>query len=392
MEAARYICYNDIVNPEYAVYVHVPFCRRKCGYCSFISCAYREQAIPAYADSLCHEITTRADGGTAGTVFFGGGTPSLLSLEQVSDILSAVQKGFRLQTDAEISLEANPGTVDTGYLAGLRRMGVNRLSLGVQSFNDEELALLGRIHDAAGARAALADARAAGFMNVNLDFIYGLPGQTEARWRRTLEEAVSLHPEHLSLYALTLDEGTPLYTAVEKGDAPTPDPDAAAGHYELAEDMLKSSGYVHYEISNWALPGYECRHNLVYWHNEPYFGFGAAAHSSLGGHRLANTGDLDAYIASGGDAVEMDETIPLPLCRAETLILGLRLVRGIDVAGMSARLGMDIRGEYGGVFRDMEQAGLMERDNGFIRLTRRGRLLGNEVFWRLLPETEPASL
>lgn len=375
-----------------ALYIHVPFCRRKCGYCSFVSGADRADDINAYVDAVRVELARRAGGETLTSIYFGGGTPSLLSAGQLGDIFAAVRLHFNIRENAEISLEANPGTVDEDYLAEIRRLGINRLSLGFQSLDDAELGLLGRIHTAAEAREALAAARRAGFDNINLDLIYGLPGQTLAAWRRTLETAIDLHPEHLSLYALTLEPDTPMYRDVESGRLPAIDPDRAADQYELAEDMLDGADYRHYEISNWALPGRECRHNLVYWNNEPYLGIGVAAHSSVGGHRLANTDDLDAYLAafsgSSLSAGKMDEEISPAMYRAESVILGLRQGQGIDLTAISGRLGIDVLSEYGVRFEEMMEAGLLERSNGNIRLTRRGRLLGNEVFWRLLPEPE----
>jgi oxygen-independent coproporphyrinogen-3 oxidase len=371
-----------------AIYIHVPFCRRKCGYCSFVSCAGREGEIPAYVAALRREMAARARGETVPSVFFGGGTPSLLSVSQVGDILMTVREHFNLAKDAEVTLEANPGTVGETYLSGLRRIGINRLSLGVQRFDDGELARLGRIHTGEEAREAFATARRAGFDNINLDLIYGLPGDDREAWRRSLEAAVEIEPEHLSLYALTLEPETPLALAIADGEVAAPDPDTAADQYELAEDILDAAGYGHYEISNWARLGRECRHNLVYWDNEPYLGFGAAAHSSEDGRRYANTNDLDDYLAAGGlPPLSLDETLDEATRRAETVILRLRQGAGIDLAALSARLATDLTEDYRTPFGELTDAGLLELQNGRLRLTRRGRLLGNEVFWRLLPET-----
>jgi oxygen-independent coproporphyrinogen-3 oxidase len=387
MEHTPAFCYNETVTSR-AIYLHVPFCRRKCGYCSFVSCAGRESEIPAYVVALRREIAGRASGAAVPSIFFGGGTPSLLSVPRVETLLDTVHEHFVVAAHAEITLEANPGTVDEAYLGGLRRAGVNRLSLGAQRFEDSELTALGRLHSAAEARQAFTAARRAGFGNINLDLIYGLPGDSAAAWRTTLEAAVELKPEHLSLYPLTLEPDTPLGEAVAAGDVPAPDPDVAADQYELAEDCLEAAGYDHYEISNWARPARECRHNLVYWDNAPYLGFGVAAHSSVDGRRCANTNDLDEYLAAGGLApLALDERLDAETRRAETVILGLRQGRGIDLAATSGRLGTDVAGEYHAPFEDMTAAGLLERYDGRLRLTRRGRLLGNEVFWRLLPET-----
>jgi oxygen-independent coproporphyrinogen-3 oxidase len=366
------------VTRRIALYAHFPFCRRKCRYCSFVSCEGREADIPAYLNALKGEISHYAMGENVGSIYFGGGTPSLMTPGQVGDILASIRAHFPVSRGAEISIEANPGTVNLLYLAEIRQLGVNRLSLGMQSLNDNELALLGRIHRAAGAKEAFHQAREAGFVNVNLDFIYGLPGQSLADWRNTLEEALVLSPEHLSLYALTLEPGTPLWQAVVDKNLPDVEPDLAADQYELAEDMLAAYGYRHYEISNWAKPGRECRHNLVYWRNQPYLGVGVAAHSCLNGRRFANTSNLDDYLAAALPPKELDEIISPGLRLAETIILGLRLDSGVANASVADR--------YRQTVAEMTDLGLMESSGDSLRLTRRGRLLSNEVFWRFLPD------
>ena len=373
-----------------ALYVHIPFCRRKCRYCSFVSYEGREADIPAYVNAIKKEIANHAGGECVDSIYFGGGTPSLLSTGQIGEILEAARSHFTIDPAAEISIEANPGTVDEDYLTGIRRLGVNRLSLGVQSLRDDELKLLGRIHTAAQAEEAMSLARKSGFDNVNLDFIYGLPGQSLADWQVTLEKALALAPEHLSLYALTLEPGTPLWQAVEQKQLPAIDPDLAADQYELAEDMLAAGGYRHYEISNWARPGRECRHNLVYWRNLPYWGVGVAAHSCLDGHRYANTSSLDEYLAAFSRGAlpekQLDEKISPELWLAETVILGLRLGEGVSVAKISGQSGIDFQERYRRPVREMADLGLLEYSGGNIKLTRRGRLLSNEVFWRFLPD------
>ncbi|MBI2850379.1 MAG: radical SAM family heme chaperone HemW [Chloroflexi bacterium] len=378
------------VSKNIALYLHIPFCRRKCGYCSFTSYACRQADIPAYLRALKAELAQRTNGESVSSIYFGGGTPSLLMPEQIRDVLDTVHTLFKVDKGTEITTEANPGTVDEAYLRAIRALGVNRLSLGVQSLNDSELNLLGRIHTAAEARTAVRSARSAGFDNLNLDLIYGLPGQNLASWRETLKETIDLNPEHLSLYALTLEEGTSLYQAIEENRLPWVDPDVSADQYELAEDLLEKSGYKHYEISNWAKPGYECRHNLVYWHNGEYLGVGVAAHSSLNGHRLSNTSNLDEYLAAFANGLpfspEMDEEIGVGLQLAETVILGLRLDEGINLNQIQNCYGVDVVTTYRHQVEEMTEAGLLECTNGYLKLTPRGRLLSNEVFWRLLPE------
>ena len=388
------------VRNSIALYVHIPFCRRKCGYCSFVSYDCRQGDVPAYLRALKAELA-QLSGEFVSSIYFGGGTPSLLSAEQIGDLLTTINCLFVVDKGAEITMEANPGTVDETYLKAVRELGVNRLSLGVQSLNDSELNLLGRIHSASEARQAVRAARNAGFDNMNLDLIYGLPGQSLSSWKQNLEEVIALHPEHLSLYALTLEEETPLWRTIEENALPAIDPDLSAVQYELAEDLLEARGYRHYEISNWAkqtsLPltlslskGYECRHNLVYWQNLPYIGVGVAAHSCLNGHRLANTSDLDRYLADFTAGLpflpEMDEEIDSGLELAETVILGLRLDEGISVVDIRNRYGIDVLSYYHKQIEDMAEAGLLESRQGRLKLTRRGRLLSNEAFWRLLPD------
>lgn len=378
-----------------ALYIHVPFCRRKCDYCSFVSFSGRETEIGSYTDALCGELRERLEGQRLTTIFFGGGTPSLLTLSNMTSILETISRHADISPDAEISLEANPGTIDTRYLSGLRYLGVNRLSLGVQSFNDRELALLGRIHSVGQALQAIDDAREAGFDNLNIDLMYGLPGQNSTDWRRNLEKAIDIKPEHISLYALTLEPDCPMALSIEQGKSPDPDGDLAADMYELTEDILAEAGYRHYEISNWARPGLECRHNLVYWHNQPYLGAGVAAHSLLDGHRLAHTPSLDEYVSAwtAGQVLPpaMDETITPELRLAESVILGLRLDEGVDIAAIDNEFETSLLELYRQPVEDMTEAGLLEQSNGRLKLTQRGRLLSNEVFWRLLPEKAAAA-
>ena len=385
------------------LYVHIPFCTAKCGYCDFNSYAGRDHTIPSYARTLLDDaaLWSRAVGGRpVETVFFGGGTPSLVPLAQMRDLIEGISATFRISPDAEISLEANPGSLTTEYLAGLRGLGFNRLSIGVQSFHDDELRALDRIHSGDDARAAYRSARAAGFGNVNLDFIYGLPEQPIDRWEATLDEALDLAPEHLSLYALTVEEGTPLARDVAHGRVPAPDADAQADQYELTQDRLDAAGYDHYEISNWAAPGRACRHNLVYWQNREYLGLGAGAHSFLNGVRFSTVllpnryaelvAEAVAAREAGGGAmphVAGSEPITPRLAMADTLILGLRLVTGVAFDAFTARHGAQIDEVYGDVAREFIGYGLLERTPTHLRLTRRGRLLSNELFQRLLPET-----
>jgi len=385
-----YICYNCIVPDDIALYIHAPFCRHKCSYCSFVSYDCREPDIPLYLTALEKELTLRAGGECIRSIYIGGGTPSLIPARDIGGLMLTINSLFAVDEAAEITIEANPGTINRTYLAAARKLGINRLSLGLQSLNDRELALLGRIHTAAEAREAVKDARKSGFDNLNIDLLYGLPGQTLSDWQQTLDEAIVMRPDHLSLYALTPEADTPMGRAIAEGFLPVPDPDDSADHYELAEELLAVNGYRHYEISNWAIAGRECRHNLTYWQNLPYLGVGVAAHSSWDGHRFANTNSLDKYLAclsvKSLPAPELDEEIYPRLEVAETVILGLRLCGGIDSDDIYRRFGMDIMAHYRQQIEAMIAASLLEQDGRRLKLTRRGRLLSNEVFWRFLPD------
>lgn len=355
-----------------------------------MSYEHREADIPAYLDALKEELVRRAGGERVRSIYFGGGTPSLLAASQVADILSTIDSLFIMDEAVEVTLEANPGTVDMTYLADIRELGVNRLSLGVQSLDDNELELLGRIHREAEAREAVRFARDSGFENLSIDLIYGLPGQTVAVWQDTLEEIIGMQPEHLSLYSLSVEAGTPMGVAIEEQSLPSIDPDLSADQYELAEDLLAVHGYHHYEISNWARQGMECYHNTVYWRNQPYLGAGVAAHSFLGGHRLANTRDIENYLQAFSNDLqtmpESDEEISPQLQLAETVILGLRMCKGVCLNDVRNRFGVDLPGYYSQHIEELVSSGLLEYNDGHIRLTRRGRLLSNEVLWRFLPD------
>ncbi len=383
-----------------SLYIHIPFCRAKCAYCSFNSYQGLEHLKTPYVQALVKEIEgySEPDKLKAITIYFGGGTPSLLSLEQLAQVLVASNRAFKIEKGSEITLEANPGTIDLPYLKGLQKLGVNRLSLGVQSLDDRMLCLLGRIHSAREALEAYGAARQAGFSNINLDLIYSLPTQTLVQWEDTLRRAILFGPDHLSLYPLTLGEGTPLALRVARGGLPFPDEDVAADMYILAEEMLDAAGYQHYEISNWAkvLPGCSCgelgylasRHNLTYWRNDPYLGFGAGAHSYFGAQRYWNVLSPAEYIArlekSHSPQAGVEE-IGEALEMAETMIMGLRLLEGVDKRNFRRRFGQDLLEIHGEEIEELIELGLMEMEGERVKLTPRGRLLGNEVFQRFLP-------
>ena len=387
------------------LYVHIPFCETKCPYCDFNTYAGIEQLIPSYMDALAQEIRLWAAAlgqATIGTIFFGGGTPSYVPPEDIHSLLETVGSSFAVAGDAEITLESNPGDITEKRLAAWKNTGIDRLSIGVQSLDNELLALLGRRHTAQEAVDAFNRTRAVGLSNVNLDLMYGLPHQSLGQWRETLAGVLTLRPEHLSLYCITLEEGTPLEAQVRLRALPVPDPDLAADMYELAEEMAAQAGYQHYEISNWALPGLECRHNLTYWRNRPYLGIGPGAHSFLSGYRFANIRSPRRYIqrvhrwaasatqpqdfqaALRRGPVDMVEAIDKPLEMGETMMLGLRLSEGVAEEDFQARFGVELRDTFGTPIHDLEEAGLLQWNGGRLALTARGRLLGNEVFQRFL--------
>ncbi len=383
-----------------SLYLHVPFCTHRCGYCDFNTYAGLEDLIPSYVDALIAEA--RYFAASAGerlpvhTIFFGGGTPSLMPVTKIEQILGALHESYALAADVEISLEANPGTLSLDYLRGLRQAGVNRLSLGVQSASPQELTVLERQHDFDDVIQSVKWARQAGFDNLNLDWIFGLPGQTLASWQRNIELAVGLNPEHLSLYALSIEHGTPFNNLSARGLLHLPDPDLAADMYEFADQRLADAGYVQYEISNWARPAADgqplaCRHNLQYWRNQPYVGLGAGAHGFVAGHRTANVLAPAAYIqrmkaSKAGEfprtpATATAERVDAPREMGETMMMGLRLVReGVSPAGFARRFGAALENVYGPQITQLKQRGLLENAANSLRLTEHGRLLGNQVF------------
>lgn len=408
----------DALLDTISLYLHIPFCHAKCHYCDFNSYAgllgLRERYVAALADeiALAGRRATLPDGSPrrCRTIFFGGGTPSLLTADQVATLLAAARAAFAVDENAEVTLEANPGTLEYGQLDEVRATGVNRLSMGAQSFDAGLLRWMGRIHTPEEIKRAVAAARAADFTSINLDFIYALPGQSMQTWEATLERALALRPEHLSLYSLIVEEGTPLFTWVRQGRVRPVDDDVAADMYERAAERLTVAGYGQYEVSNWALPGHRCRHNLTYWHNLPYIGLGAGAHGWFGGWRYSEARPVRTYCerveaaVTGQQDASDDERSMLPaaamvererisaeLERAETGILGLRLVEGLDLAAFARRFGVEFDAVFGERLRDVWAAGLLERAGDSLRLTERGRLLGNEVFACLLPENDSAS-
>jgi oxygen-independent coproporphyrinogen-3 oxidase len=430
---------------DIALYFHIPFCIHRCAYCDFNTYAGQEAHLPAYVEALCREIEfvarSAAERLTARTIFFGGGTPSLLSTRQFEQILRTIHDNFNLMDDPETSLEANPGTLTRAGLRELRSLGFNRLSLGVQSAHPQELRQLERIHDFFDVIEAVKWARQAGFDNLNLDLIFGLPEQSLERWSDSLRRVVELQPEHLSLYALTIEHGTPFGRWAQRGLLPMPDPDLAADMYEWAGEYLETHGYVQYEISNWArdiegrrskvergklqaqvtnlstepsshslTPAYACRHNLTYWRGEAYLGFGAGAHGFAKRMRVANVLRIKTYIERIAESKMQPAQASFPLTPAtvnrtpisprvamqEFMLTGLRLTReGVTAQGFAEKFGTGLVDVFGKEIRELVGLGLLEwvgnepcegfkPSQGLVRLTRRGRLLGNQVFLRFV--------
>ena len=371
------------------LYLHIPFCKSKCAYCDFYSLPHSEEKMDAYAAALLRhleEVAPRCTAHTVDTVYFGGGTPSYLGEKRLTHLLKAVKKRFHVASDAEITLEANPDSAgDWKALRTLRKAGFNRISLGVQAADDDLLRRIGRVHTWEQALSAAAAARMAGFENLSLDLIYGLPGQTLEAWQDTLRSAAALEPQHLSCYGLKVEPGTPLWQ--QRDSADLPDDDTQADMYLWTVDYLQKKGYEQYEISNFAKPGRESRHNLKYWKLQEYAGFGPGAHSDFGGVRYAYEKDLDAYIAAahGGQFRFSENTVIPPRDRdVEWVMLGARLISGLDPKDYEAQF----RRRFDPIFLPFLQkcvaAGYAVSENGVWHLTPKGFLVSNQIIGGLL--------
>lgn len=367
------------------LYVHIPFCSSRCSYCDFATGLYQREVAERYVHALAAEIRSSSyHGEHADTIYFGGGTPSLLTPAQLNRILATLHDHFAIDRASEITLEINPGSVDAEKLRAFRSLGINRASFGAQTFDDRELAKLGRSHSTADTLKTFADLRRAGFDNVSFDLIAGLPGQTLAGWQQNIKQALDLRPEHLSFYLLEVHQGTPLAEHIRRGIQPEPDDDLAGVMYQWMLEQASEAGYEHYEISNLCQPGFHSRHNVKYWTAEPYYGFGCSAHS-YDGHavRWSNHRDVLKYvetIESGLSPVVEEQQLSQTDVRAEALFLGMRLMRGIDLRRYRESFGVDLRDEHGADLDRFCKAGLLEFDGDLIRLTRTGALLSNEVF------------
>jgi oxygen-independent coproporphyrinogen III oxidase len=391
--------------PPIAVYLHVPFCHHRCSYCDFNIYAGMKSLYETYVEAIAKEIAVtaaRVGRVRVPSIYIGGGTPSLLPVELIDKLLTAVQTHFDVDADAEVTLEANPSAVPADRFVQLRSLGVNRISLGVQSSHEDELQLLRRGHSFQTAIDTYQAARLAGFDNVNVDLIYGLPDQSIDKWRTTLERVIALQPDHISAYSLQIEERTAMLRWVQAGRVSESDDNDVATMYELTQELLAQAGFVHYEISNWARARQTDRetagkgeifhsvHNLVYWRNEPYFGFGCGAHSSFEGRRYSNVLHPREYIERiwhEGTAIVEVEQIDRALEIGETMMLGLRLIEeGVERARFADRFGVALDNIFGPTIDNLIQQGLLESDAIRIRLTPQGRLLGNRVFGAFLPD------
>jgi putative oxygen-independent coproporphyrinogen III oxidase len=356
------------------LYVHVPFCMTRCGYCDFNAYAGLGHLAARYVDALMNEADLWAEGWTDEpfvTVFLGGGTPTTLAPQDLASLIAHLRDRFGLRSDAEVTIEANPDTVDEGKLHELLVAGYGRLSMGAQSFDPVVLTALERVHSPSSVRRAFAAARAAGYANVNLDLIYGANGETLASWRRTLDETIALGPEHVSAYALTIEPATPLGRKVQAGLVPGSDPDVQADMFELACELLSDAGYRHYEVSSWAKPGFECRHNLGYWQRHPYLGLGAGAHSYRDGRRWWNVRPPAEYlhrIERGWRPIGGEERLTPEQVHLEEVSLRLRILEGVPADSVTSQAAVAFIDE-----------GLVVPRDGRLVPTERGMLLLNEL-------------
>ncbi len=376
---------NEKAPKTLGLYIHIPFCRSKCLYCDFCSFVGKnEDERELYVDALCREIEQRGtDGYLVDTVYFGGGTPSILLPYQIDRILLAIKRNFKLSLCAEITLECNPIThLDDGkeYFKALKEIGINRLSIGVQSANDDELKLIGRRHSFEQAKRAFFDAQEVGFDNISLDLMLGIPSQTLESLKESVNELITLSPEHISIYSLQLEEGTPLYRMRDR--YAMADEDTAADMYELVVSLMKESGYLHYEISNFAKEGKESKHNSKYWRLDEYLGLGLAAHSDFSGKRMENTKNIDEYLL--GNYLANEQMIEKSEREFEFLMLGLRTSAGVSRNEYSARFGASFDEKYASKMQKFIDRGYIYANEDRVCLGERGFEVSNTILAELL--------
>jgi len=368
------------------IYIHIPFCETRCHYCNFATGGYESELARRYVAAVREEIR-RADDKpemrSIDSIYFGGGTPTTLTVEQLSGIIELCREKFDVSAGTEITSEANPGTISKEFLEGLRAAGINRLSFGVQSFDDRELAMIGRSHSSEDARQAVRLACAAGFENVSIDLIAGLPEQRMETWRRNLAEAFALEPDHLSVYLLELYKDAPLLHRINRGELRAIDDELTVEMYFALKDEAEQHGFDHYEISNWARPGMESRHNLKYWTGAPYWAFGVSAAGYDGARRWSNTRNIHEYltkIESGDSPVAEIEELDDEDRQSENLFLRLRLKEGVNLRDHERRFGVRVAERYADELARLDEAGLIELNNDTLKISRAGTVLANEVF------------
>lgn len=373
-----------------ALYIHIPFCTNKCHYCDFTSYVLKGQPVDEYLDALEMEMQRTVEQwppAEIDTVFVGGGTPTVLTPPQMEKFLKAVRTYFPLAPNVEFTMEANPGTTDIDKLAAMKAGGVNRISFGVQSFDNGLLERIGRIHSVDDVYRSIENARAVGFTNLSIDLMFGLPGQTVELLRDSVNRAMELGLPHYSIYSLKVEENTLFHKLYERNELPLPPEEEEFNMFILLMDMLKENGYAHYEISNFAKPGYESRHNSTYWRNEPYYGLGAGAHGYANRMRHVNLKGITPYIEAAAEKLPRLETALVPEAEAmeDLMMVGLRLLAGVPASRFSNQFaGQTLEGKFGGVIHKLMDDGLLEaektEDDTIYRLTDKGVLLGNEVF------------
>ncbi|GAB4410361.1 MAG: radical SAM family heme chaperone HemW [Thermodesulfovibrionales bacterium] len=372
----------------HCLYIHIPFCVRKCIYCDFLSIPFDEDLAVEYVTAVIKESSLRGSiAGELKTIYIGGGTPTILLHKELARLLKHLRKVFKISPDVEITIEANPGTIDRGKVVALKDTGVNRFSLGIQSFIDRELRLLGRIHSASGAIKAVEVLRKGGIKNLSIDLIYGIPWQTSRDWQYNISRAIELSPEHVSTYELTPERGTPLYEYLREGRLRKPEEDAIVEMYYHAIDTLTFAGYRHYEISNFSKYGFECRHNLNYWNRGEYAGIGASAHSFIGDRRIKNTGDIKKYLdalKAGALAVDESTEVSCEDALKENIFLGLRKTEGLNIREFREDLGVDLLRAS----EELIDEGLLISDGNYLRLTRKGIVVSNSVITQLFEALE----
>jgi oxygen-independent coproporphyrinogen III oxidase len=374
------------MNDPAGIYLHIPFCATRCHYCNFATGGYESDLARRYLAALTKEIVDaplKPSMRTVDTVYFGGGTPTTLTIEQLAGLIEKCRNNFAINPGAEITIEANPGSVTVDYLEKLAYIGINRVSFGVQSFADPELQMIGRTHSAQDARDAVRMARSAGIANVSIDLIAGLPEQKMKTWRRNLDEAFSLAPDHLSVYLLELYRDAPLLHRIERGELRAIDEELTVEMYFALMDEAERYGFEHYEISNWARPGFESRHNLKYWTGAPYWAFGVSAAGYDGESRWSNTRNIHEYlekVESGRSPVAEREELDSEHLQSEALFLQLRLKDGVDLHDHQMRFGVNVADRYREELERLRGAGLIEINNQNIVISRKGKVLANEVF------------